>query len=172
MKKSKVILLGAFIVVLMIAARIGLSTKSIKDDITYSFNDLAQYKSQYMGDGSNTTSLFNKLLLNEYQRSYQLYPDNLKVELKFESKVSEVKKKELDRALVYNSTIAFSLIENLEDIQYNFDGEIFIVKREEVESWYDFALIDLFDDEKRVDDLIEKIKQEGFIKKCLSKIVS
>ena len=67
--------------------------------------------------------------MNYFQRGSAL-------RINYHQTVSEIGETIVHESLIYNSTAAFALVGNLEEIEYNFQGRFFIVKRENVEKLY------------------------------------
>ena len=117
------------------------------------WNLIKNYQSQYMGDSSNIIGLFYHLPLGSEKMTYQIFSDTFIFEIDYEQDLVKVgihnhniskeknyheKKdrakgeKEVYQAMVYNSVIAFSLIDNLEGIRYRFKDHSFLVTKERV----------------------------------------
>lgn len=125
---------------------------------THDLNAVLPYKSPYMGDASNTINLFGHLPLAATERTFQLFPDQLTVQVEYKDSLPEVGKANMDRkaaagfpiakqtdsaylaevrkSLIYNSAAAFSLIGNLEGVIYQFTDVTYTVSREDVEALY------------------------------------
>ncbi|WP_301169893.1 DUF4825 domain-containing protein [Brevibacillus nitrificans] len=100
---------------------------------THDVNTILPYKSQYMGDASNLTNLFAHLPLNGVKRTFQLYPDDLTMEINYLEKVADVGEEQVNSALLYNSIAAFALIDNLQTIRYRFPDAIYQLSRGDVQ---------------------------------------
>jgi len=112
------------------------------------------YKSKYMGDNSNTINLFYHLPLGVNPVKYQMYPDELTLELCYRTTFAEAGVKNLEyvvnesaanldveemgttmttQALIYNSTAAFALIDNLQKLIFRFSDGSYTIKRHTIE---------------------------------------
>jgi hypothetical protein len=124
---------------------------------TQDLNYIIDYKNQYLVNSSNTINLFHKLPLSVNDMTFEIFEDStLKVEFKdtflnvgkksMENKsVSEssnvedldkIYKEEVYKSLIYNSTAAFALIDNLEGITYLFSDVEYRVKEKDIENLY------------------------------------
>lgn len=106
---------------------------SQNNPITHDIDSIIKYKSKYMGDISNIVNLFYNLPLNNISRDFELFPDKLTVEVNYEEKVENIDKDKLDKALIYNSIAVFALIDNLQEINYNFTDSSYKFLRSDVE---------------------------------------
>lgn len=156
---------------------------------TQRLDTIMPYKNKYMGDSSNTLNLFHHLPLAINDKEFQMYPDELTLEIHYKTSSSEagaqnceyvtgksLKKldrerigtKETTQALIYNSTAAFALIDNLERIIFRFSDRSYTITRQDVESkigdlhsilthrrWKQFQK--KLSNEKVVEDLAESI---------------
>lgn len=96
-----------------------------------SFEQLQHYKSQYIGNNSNTSHLLNALPLSEYGYVFEI--DSKGCGLIVDSHCTDWYNNEnlyIHKALVYNSVSLFKLIDNLEYIAFNFSGSSYTITRE------------------------------------------
>lgn len=96
-----------------------------------SFEQLQHYKSQYIGNNSNTSLLLNALPLSEYGYVFEI--DSKGCGLIVDYHCTDWYNNEnlyIHKALVYNSVSLFKLIDNLEYITFNFSGSSYTITRE------------------------------------------
>lgn len=96
-----------------------------------SFEQLQHYKSQYIGNNSNTSHLLNALPLSEYGYVFEI--DSKGCRLIVDYHCTDWYNNEnlyIHKALVYNSVSLFKLIDNLEYITFNFSGSSYTITRE------------------------------------------
>lgn len=96
-----------------------------------SFEQLQHYKSQYIGNNSNTSHLLNALPLSEYGYVFEI--DSKGCGLIVDYHCTDWYNNEnlyINKALVYNSVSLFKLIDNLEYITFNFSGSSHTITRE------------------------------------------
>lgn len=110
--------------------------KQQQNPTTHDLDSIFKYKSKYMGDFSNFANLVNKLPLNNIERSFELFSDKLIAQVNYKDSIENISEEEVIKALLYNSTAAFALIDNLQGINYNFIGTNFMILRSDVEKWY------------------------------------
>ena len=103
---------------------------------THDLNTILEYKNKYMGNSSNDINLFNHLPLSNVGMNFRLYPDDLKLEVNYKDTVWNIGEEKVKSSLIYNSTAAFALIDNLQVIVYNFSGASYQVKRSDIEKIY------------------------------------
>ena len=102
-----------------------------------SFEQLQHYKSQYIGNNSNTSHLLNALPLSEYGYVFEI--DSKGCGLIVDYHCTDWYNNEnlyIHKALVYNSVSLFKLIDNLESITFNFSGSSYTITREAIEKQY------------------------------------
>jgi hypothetical protein len=107
-----------------------------QDPLTHNIESVLKYKNKYMGNASNVGNLFHALPLNNIAMSCQLFPDTFTVEVKYNESVSNIGEAKVNKSLIYNATAAFSLIDNLNSINFIFNGVSYIVLSSDVEKWY------------------------------------
>ena len=96
-----------------------------------SFEQLQHYKSQYIGNNSNTSHLLNALPLSEYGYVFEI--DSKGCGLIVDYHCTDWYNNEnlyIHKALVYNSVSLFKLIDNLEYISFIFSGSSYTITRE------------------------------------------
>ena len=98
-------------------------------------NNIIKYKNKYVGNNSNDGNLIHSLPLSEYGTTFQIKDLGLIINYH----VTDWYINEnyyLEKSLLYNSVSIFSLIDNVESIEYNFSGNQFKVKKEDIEKNY------------------------------------
>ncbi|MBS4196834.1 DUF4825 domain-containing protein [Lederbergia citri] len=104
--------------------------------LTHDLEYIKQYKNPYMGNASNITNLFRHLPLNDTLKDFEIKSEELTVMVNFTKKTTDINQQLLNQSLIYNSTAAFALIDNLEKIEYRFLDQTIEVERQSVESQY------------------------------------
>ncbi|MCB2307750.1 DUF4825 domain-containing protein [Clostridium estertheticum] len=144
-----------------------------QNPITHDINSVTKYRNKSMGNSSNIINLFHKLPLSNIKMSFELFPNKLTAEVKYNDTIANINENKVNKALIYNSTVAFALIENLQVINYNFTGSAYKVSRLDVEKWYGRDLPGLLKKEEwksKVQDKLEENKYvNDFIKAVLMK---
>lgn len=110
--------------------------KAQLDPLTHDIKYIEEYKSKYMGDASNIINLYSNLPLADVSHDFEMKPDDLKLIVNYKETVSRIGEKQTQGKLIYNATVSFALIDNLERIVYNFTGDAFEVSRSDVEAFY------------------------------------
>ncbi len=96
--------------------------------------NIIKYKSNYMGDNSNTCNLIDKLPLSEYGYAVELDSDNLGIIIYYNITDWYINNESYTKkSLIYNSASIFSLIDNVKYIKYNFSGNLYIIDRKTLE---------------------------------------
>lgn len=107
-----------------------------QEPATHDISSILKYKNKYMGNASNDANLFHHLPLSNVEINFELFSDNLELEVNYKDTVRNIGEEKVKSSLLYNSTAAFALIDNLKVIDYNFFGASYQVKRADIESLY------------------------------------
>lgn len=98
---------------------------------------LLKYKSAYMGDNTNTGHLIGALPLAEDGFVFEMDPDRRALTVDYHRTAwYDNDDAYVQKALVYNSVVAFLLIENLDVVTANFSGDTVTTTRVQVEARY------------------------------------
>lgn len=141
-----------------------------QNPITHNLNTVLKYKNKYMGSAENIGNLFYNLPLGEITTSFELFPESLTLQVNCEI-TEDVSADKLNRGLIYNSTAAFALIDNLEKIHYNFGDFVYLVSRVDVEKWYGEELSKLLDEDKWKEKVQDKLKDNEYVNNCAKEIL-
>ena len=96
-----------------------------------SMEQLKHYKSQYIGDNSNTSHLLSALPLSEYGYVFEIDSENCGLTINYNcTDWYNNENLYIHKALIYNSVSLFKLIDNLETITFNFSGSSYTITRE------------------------------------------
>lgn len=107
-----------------------------QNPLTHHLSSILPYKNKYMGNASNLINLYGRLPLNGWEREFQLYPEQLKLQIQYRSSVDDPRRSEVEQALLYNSIAAFALIDNLQAIEYRFPTESYLMTRTEIQELF------------------------------------
>ena len=100
-------------------------------------DNILKYQNKYVGDNSNTGNLISNLPLSEYGYVFEIDSNNLGLTIDYHITDWYINDEMyVERALVYNSVVLFSLIDNLQYITFNFTGNSYTIKREKVQELY------------------------------------
>lgn len=105
------------------------------------------YKNPYMGNAGNLSNLNRHLPLADLPATFQLYPDQLTAEIRYNTATTQVEEALLKQALIYNATANFALIDNLEGLIFRFTDISYSFTRKQVQSWYDRRFEQLLNEE-------------------------
>ncbi|WP_210468504.1 DUF4825 domain-containing protein [Sporosarcina sp. 6E9] len=115
-----------------------------QDPLTHEFEKVTSYADPYMGDASNMVGLFSALPLNNYRGPLEMNPENFSLIVDYNLD-ADVSTETMKQAVIYNTTAAFTLIGNLQEIKLLIDDESYTVTRENVEKWFGTTLVDFKD---------------------------
>ena len=102
-----------------------------------SIDNIIKYKNKYMGNNSNTGNLINNLPLSEYGYVFEMDPNALTLTVDYHITDWYINENYyLEKSLVYNSVSIFSLIDNVQTINFNFSGKAYTVERTDIEKNY------------------------------------
>lgn len=128
--------------------------KMQQDPLTHKFEEVTQFASPYMGDASNMNALLEALPFNQFKQSIEMDEDSYT--LKAHYTTDQMKEEQIEQVIVYNSTALFSLVGNLQQIEWGIDHKGYTVTRDRVEKWFGRTLVDFKDPET----FTEKVQQQ------------
>ncbi len=133
------------------------------DALTHDIESVMEYKSLYMGDNSNDANLFYHLPLNSVAMKFQIDADEYALTVNYLDTVGNIGEDKVHRDIVYNSIAAMALIDNLEQITYEFSGDTYVFTREKIENFTEKELSLLLDKETWNEKIQSKISDKDFI---------
>lgn len=100
-------------------------------------DNIIKYKNKYVGDNSNDGNLINNLPLSEYGYVFEIDSINLGLIIDYHITNWYINENHyLEKCLLYNSVSIFSLIDNVDELTFNFSGETYKVNRKQIEELY------------------------------------
>ncbi|QAA33189.1 DUF4825 domain-containing protein [Clostridium manihotivorum] len=142
-----------------------------KNPTSHDLKSILKYKSKYMGDISNVSNLFHNLPLNDGQLSFKLIPENFILQVNYKDLEKRYSTEDIERGLMYNSTAAFALIDNLKQIDYSVDTVNYKVARNEFERLYNVKLPMLLEDSTWKEKVQDKLKDNSYVKNYSSNLL-
>ncbi|MBU3153745.1 DUF4825 domain-containing protein [Clostridium estertheticum] len=142
-----------------------------RNPITHDINNVLKYRNEYMGNSSNIINLFHKLPLSNIKMSFELFPNKLTAEVNYKDTIANINENKVNKALIYNSTVAFALIDNLQVINYNFTGSAYKVSRLDVEKWYGRDLPGLLKKEEWKNKVQDKLEDNKYVNDCIKAVL-
>ncbi|MFC6464839.1 DUF4825 domain-containing protein [Marinilactibacillus sp. GCM10026970] len=153
--------------------------------LTQDFNYIAEYESDYLGDNSNTFNLFRSLPMTQDEMTFQLYPEELGVEIHYPTTLNESAHSTITtdrdneygqkeeniayRALLYNTTAAFALIKNINQLTFEFQDSRFDFKRSDFESMYS-NLDQLLDEDTWIQKVQQPLQDDQYVEKIFKEL--
>lgn len=133
-------------------------------------HNIKKYKNPYIGNNSNIGNLLNSLPLHEYGYVFQIDSKNQGLTVNYNATDWYNDNMYIEKSLIYNSVSIFSLIDNVQTIQYNFSGSSYTVTRKMVkESYPHFELVKV--NEKNFEQYLEnKMNEDEFTRSIFNKI--
>ncbi len=99
--------------------------------------NIIQYKNQYVGNNSNDSHLIDNLPLAEYGYVFEIDSVNLGLTIDYHITDWYVNENHyLEKSLLYNSVSIFTLIDNVEQITFNFSSNTYTVSRKQIKELY------------------------------------
>lgn len=100
-------------------------------------DNILKYQNKYVGNNGNVGGLIGSLPLSEYGYVFEINSNNLGLTIDYYITDWYIKEDlYLQKSLIYNSVSIFSLIENVEYIEYNFSGNSYKITRRAIEDNY------------------------------------
>lgn len=168
-------LLGLVVVEGFINPKIAADQRRYEDEqnspLTHDFTALAKYQNAYMGNFSNLSHLNQNLPLHEQLDGYQLFPETLTAQINYSLNTDEMDAVQLDRILVYNALANFVLIDNLEQVVYQFKDTRVVFDRKLAQRWAGTELKALQKPERWDSIVREKLVEPADVRAVFSQIV-
>ena len=99
--------------------------------------NIIKYKNKYVGNNSNDSHLIDNLPLAEYGYVFEIDSINLGLTIDYHITDWYVNENHyLEKSLLYNSVSIFALIDNVEQITFNFSGNTYTVSRKQINELY------------------------------------
>lgn len=100
-------------------------------------DNISKYQNKYIGNNSNVGNLINNLPLSEYGYVFEIDSNNLGLTIDYHITDWYINDDlYMQKSLIYNSVSIFSLIENVEYIEFNFSGSSYKITRKAIEDNY------------------------------------
>lgn len=100
-------------------------------------DNISKYQNKYIGNNSNIGNLINNLPLSEYGYVFEIDSNNLGLTIDYHITDWYINDDlYMQKSLIYNSVSIFSLIENVEYIEFNFSGSSYKITRKAIEDNY------------------------------------
>ena len=133
-------------------------------------HNIKKYKNPYIGNNSNIGNLLSNLPLNEFGYVFKIDSKNLGLIINYNTTDWYNDNMYIEKSLIYNSVSIFSLIDNVQSIQYNFSGSSYTVTRRMIkESYPHFESVK--ENEKNFDQYLEnKMNDDEFSRSIFNKI--
>lgn len=118
-------------------------------------HNIKKYKNPYIGNNSNIGNLLNSLPLHEYGYVFQIDSKNQGLTVNYNA-TDWYHNEDLyiNKSLIYNSVSIFSLIDNVQSIQYNFSGSTYTTRKMIEENYPHFEQVK--ENEKNFNKYLEK----------------
>ena len=134
-------------------------------------HNIKKYKNLYIGNNSNIGNLLNSLPLHEYGYVFKIDSKNQVLTVNYNA-TDWYHNEELyiNKSLIYNSVSIFSLIDNVQSIQYNFSGSTYTTTRKMIEENYPHFK-QVKENEKNFNQYLEnKMNDDEFTRRIFNKI--
>ncbi|WNQ13313.1 DUF4825 domain-containing protein [Paenibacillus aurantius] len=143
------------------------------DPLTHDIESILPYRSRYMGDASNLINLFQALPLQQASPTFELKPDTFTAEVSYRVSAGSLVKEQTARALLYNATAAFALIDNLKVLEFQLENSpAYRIERAELEHWYGKDWQGLLDAGHWKDHVQAKLADPSYVSRFEGKVLS
>lgn len=114
---------------------------------THQFSQVLKYEYAYMGSAGNNMNLVNNLPMSDVPRKFQQDPETFTFTVNYEAATGDVGRERLEKAIVYNATVIFALIKNMETVEFAFVDETYSATRKRVNEWFGEDVVTFVDEE-------------------------
>ena len=133
-------------------------------------HNIKKYKNPYIGNNSNIGNLLSNLPLNEFGYVFKIDSKNLGLTINYNTTDWYNDNMYIKKSLIYNSVSIFSLIDNVQSIQYNFSGSTYTTTRKMIEENYPH-FEQVKENEKNFNKYLEnKMNDDEFTRSIFNKI--
>ena len=173
-KQNRRLLLGLVIaaitlsiVALIIVTQVKEKTaKEGQDDaLTHDITTVYDYRSDYVGDNSNTVNLFYHLPLNSVAMNFEIDGTSRSLTVNYEETTKKIGSDKVRRDLIYNATAAMALIANVDELIFTFPDTYFIFRRSALNTIYNAELSNLLPGKTWKAQVQDKLKDDGFVER-------
>ena len=133
------------------------------DSLTHDISNVLKYKNQYVGNNSNTLNLFYHLPMNNLSMKFQIDSSHCSLTVSYLDTVWNIGEEKVQRDLIYNSAAAFSLIDNLKAITYEFSGNSYSFTRAQFENVFGNPLSSLLEKKTWSKKIQTKLNDINFV---------
>lgn len=141
--------------------------KAQTDPLTHDLDSILLYKSDYMGDAPNLSQLLYHLPLADVPISLELDSEQLWVQVHYEVLSSDYGEEKLHQALVYNAVAIFSLIHNVNGVEFSFSDVTYRVARMDLMRNWDISSEELLDPKTWKNQLQAQLNRPEFLQSCM-----
>lgn len=122
---------------------------------------IIQYQNLYLGHNSNIGNLLNSLPLAEYGYVFEIDAQNLSLTVDYHITDWYINEDDyLEKSLLYNAVSIFMLIDNVNEIHFQFSGHLYTINRKQCEQYPHY--------DKIKDDKIDKNHFNQYVEKKMN----
>jgi len=103
---------------------------------THQFSLVLKYENSYMGAAGNTMNLIGNLPMSDIPKTFEQDPEAFRFTINYEKGIGEIGAMKVEKAILYNATAVFTLIQNMETIEFHFPDKTYTVTRKRVNNWF------------------------------------
>ena len=74
--------------------------------------------------------------MGDIPRMFQQDPEEFRFTVNYDETIDEIGVKRVEKAILYNATAIFALIENMEIVDFSFPDRTYTVTRKRVNEWF------------------------------------
>lgn len=139
------------------------------DSLTHDISSIEEFKNPYVGNASNTGNLFYSLPLCNIPMKFEIDSEACALTVNYLETVWNIGEEKVQRDLIYNSVAAMAVIDNLQEISYNFSGVSYSFHRQQIEEAFDIPLSELIEQENWSNEVQGKLESADFVAQFLEK---
>ncbi|WCF08619.1 DUF4825 domain-containing protein [Paenibacillus thiaminolyticus] len=137
--------------------------------------DIFQYKNSYVGDNTAIGSILGMLPQSDRLKQFSLSTTEkpYRITVQYNEAASPMSESEIRETVIFNATFLFALVQNVDQVHLELEGQSYLLTREQLQSWYGKEL-DQFENEQdlrkltqefipdkdKVDQLFAKLQQQ------------
>lgn len=134
--------------------------------------DIFQYKDSYVGDNSAIGSILGMLPQSDRLKQFSLSTADkpYRITVQYNEAASPMSESEIRETVIFNATFLFALVQNVDQVHLELEGQSYLITREQLQSWYGKEL-DQFENEQDLRNLTQEfIPDKGKVDQLFTKL--
>lgn len=138
---------------------------------THQFSWVLKYENSYMGAAGNNLNLIGDLPMSDLPKTFAQDPETFRFTINYEKSIDEIGASRVEKAILYNATAIFTLIKNMETVEFHFPDKTYTVTRKRVNDWFGTDILSFIDEQVFEEKVQQPIKNNEQLSEWLNAYV-